>query len=241
MRVHVLGTGAVGRRLAGALADRGHEVTVGTRDPDRTRARAADDDALRAWLERHPVLPLVAFGSLASGADLVVNAVAGVASLEAVRAVPTAALDGVVLLDVANALDFSGGFPPALAIEGEDSLGEAIQRAAPAARVVKGLNTVANEVMVDPGGLDGPHELPIAGDDVAAKALVVDLLADLGWSREAVLDLGPLRAARATERWLPLWLAFMQHLGTARFNLHLTTGPSPAGPAGSSPAAGPAE
>jgi 8-hydroxy-5-deazaflavin:NADPH oxidoreductase len=75
--------------------------------------------------------------------------------------------------------------------------------------------------MVDPGALDGPHELPIAGDDADAKALVTAVLVDLGWPREAVLDLGPLRAARATERWLPLWLAFMQHLGTGAFNLHL--------------------
>jgi 8-hydroxy-5-deazaflavin:NADPH oxidoreductase len=221
VRVHVLGTGAVGRRLAGALSERGHEVTVGTRDPDATRARAADDEALASWFDDHGGLPLVAFAQLPAGVELVVNAVAGLASIDAVAALPDAVLDGVVLLDVANALDFSGGFPPGLAIEGDDSLGEAVQRAAPSARVVKGLNTVANEVMVDPGALDGPHELPIAGDDADAKALVTAVLVDLGWPREAVLDLGPLRAARATERWLPLWLAFMQHLGTGRFNLHL--------------------
>lgn len=221
MRVYVLGTGAVGRRLAGGSSAAGHEVTVGTRDPDATRARAADDEVLAAWLEDHAMLPLVAFSQLSAGADLVVNAVAGLASLDALAAVPAGVLDGVVLLDVANALDFSVGFPPQLAIEGDDSLGEAIQRAVPSAQVVKGLNTVANEVMVDPGALDGPHVLPIAGDDSAAKALVTDVLADLGWPREAVLDLGPLRAARATERWLPLWVALMQHLGTARFNLHL--------------------
>jgi 8-hydroxy-5-deazaflavin:NADPH oxidoreductase len=221
VRVHVLGTGAVGRRLAGALSTVGHDVTVGTRDPDATRARASDDEVLAAWLDDHAGLPLVAFAQLPDGADLVVNAVAGLASLDAVAAVPAGVLDGVVLLDVANALDFSGGFPPRLAIEGDDSLGEAVQRAAPSARVVKGLNTVANEVMVDPRGLDGPHELPIAGDDPDAKALVTDVLVDLGWPRDAIIDLGPLRAARATERWLPLWLAFMQHLGTGRFNLHL--------------------
>jgi 8-hydroxy-5-deazaflavin:NADPH oxidoreductase len=237
VRVHVLGTGAVGRRLAGALAERGHEVTVGTRDPDATRARAAGDEVLATWLDDHAGLPLVAFTQLPDGADLVVNAVAGLASLDAVAAVPEGVLDGVVLLDVANALDVSAGFPPRLAIEGDDSLGEAVQRAAPSARVVKGLNTVANEVMVDPSGLDGPHELPIAGDDADAKALVTEVLGDLGWPPEAVLDLGPLRAARATERWLPLWLALMQHLGTARFNLHLARERGRA--VGSSPAAGP--
>lgn len=224
MRVHVLGTGAVGRRLADAMSGHGHDVTVGTRDPDATRARSSDDPALAVWLDGRAELPLVAFAQLPVGAELVVNAVAGTASLDAVAAVPAAALDGVVLLDVANALDFGGGFPPRLAIEGDDSLGEAIQRAAPAARVVKGLNTVTNEVMVDPGRLDGPHELPIAGDDADAKALVTDVLVELGWPRDAVLDLGPLRAARATERWLPLWLSFMQHLGTPVFNLHLVRG-----------------
>jgi 8-hydroxy-5-deazaflavin:NADPH oxidoreductase len=221
VRVIVLGTGEVGRRLAGRLAGLGHDVSLATRDVEVTRRRTIDDEDLAAWFDAHDDVPLVAFSDLTAGVDLVVNAVAGVASLDALAQVPPGVLDGVVLLDVSNALDFTGGFPPSLAIEGDDSLGEAVQRAVPAARVVKGLNTVANEIMVDPGQLAGPLELPIAGDDADAKALVTDVLVAFGWPREAVLDLGGLRAARAMERYLPLWLALMQHLGTRTFNLHL--------------------
>jgi len=43
MRIAVLGTGAVGRALSGRLAELGHEVAVGTRDPDATLARTEPD------------------------------------------------------------------------------------------------------------------------------------------------------------------------------------------------------
>jgi 8-hydroxy-5-deazaflavin:NADPH oxidoreductase len=39
MRIAVMGTGPVGQALAGKLADLGHEVVVGTRDPETTLAR----------------------------------------------------------------------------------------------------------------------------------------------------------------------------------------------------------
>lgn len=43
MRIAVLGTGMVGRALAGRLAGLGHDVVVGTRDPSGTLARGQPD------------------------------------------------------------------------------------------------------------------------------------------------------------------------------------------------------
>jgi 8-hydroxy-5-deazaflavin:NADPH oxidoreductase len=43
MRIAVTGTGPVGQALAGKLADLGHEVVVGTRDPEATLARTEPD------------------------------------------------------------------------------------------------------------------------------------------------------------------------------------------------------
>ena len=51
-------------------------------------------------------------------------------------------LAGKVLLDIANPLDFSQGFPPTLFVKDTDSLGEQIQRAFPDVKVVKALNTM---------------------------------------------------------------------------------------------------
>jgi predicted dinucleotide-binding enzyme len=126
-----------------------------------------------------------------------------------------------VLIDVANVLDAGQGFPPRVAIGSDDSLGEQIRRAYPDARVVKALNTVRAEVMVDPACVPGDHVLFIAGDDDAAKAEVVELLGSFGWPADRIVDLGDITGARATEQYLVLWLRLLVQLGHARFNITL--------------------
>jgi hypothetical protein len=209
MRITVVGTGVVGRTLAAGFAALGHEVVVATRDPDATRGRPE-------WDEELP--PLVPLPGAADGADLVVNATAGLASLEALQAL--GGLGGRVVLDVSNPLDFSQGFPPTLAVKDTDSLAEQLQRALPDARVVKALNTMTAGVMLQPGLVgDGGTTVFVAGDDEEAKGVVTGLLEQAGW--RDVLDLGPLEAARGLEMWLPLWLRVMGALGTASFNLKI--------------------
>jgi 8-hydroxy-5-deazaflavin:NADPH oxidoreductase len=89
-----------------------------------------------------------------------------------------------------------------------------VQEALPSARVVKALNTVNADVMVDPARIPGAHSLPIAGDDARAKTRVRALLAELGWPHDAVVDLGDLTAARATEAYVLFWVALFQSSGT---------------------------
>jgi predicted dinucleotide-binding enzyme len=214
VRIAVLGTGTVGLTLAGALAALGHDVAVGTRDPAGSAAR----DDVAAWGADHADIPLLPLDRVAAGADLVVNATNGAATLDALEAVGEAALAGVVLLDVANPLDFSAGFPPTLFVADTDSLAEQIQRRFPAARVVKSLNTMAASVMVDPAALGGgDHTVLLSGDDAAAKAVVDGLLRELGWVD--VLDLGDLSTARGAEMWLPLWVRLYGALGTGAIQL----------------------
>jgi predicted dinucleotide-binding enzyme len=206
MRIAVIGTGIAGRNLATDLARGGHDVVVGTRSPESTRAR---DD----W--QGVDLNLVPLGEAARGADLVVNVTNGNASLEALGQVgPT--LDGLILLDVANPLDFSGGFPPTLSIKDTDSLAESIQRAFPAARVVKSLNTVTSALMLKP--VPGTTMF-VAGDDASARATVVTLLREFGW--DDVIEFDSLDAARGMEMWLPFWVRLYGALGTADFNLKI--------------------
>jgi predicted dinucleotide-binding enzyme len=121
-----------------------------------------------------------------------------------------------VLLDLSNPLDFSQGFPPTLLVKDTDSLAEQVQRAFTDARVVKALNTMNNELMARPRSLaDGDHTVFVAGDDEAAKAVVTDLLTQLGHTD--VIDLGDLTGARGAEMILPLWVRLMGALGTASF------------------------
>ena len=145
-----------------------------------------------------------------------VNATTGTASLEALAGVD---LDGTVLLDVSNPLDFSQGFPPRLTVKDTDSLAEQLQRAHPEARVVKALNTVTASVMVDPGALPEASTMFMAGDDPLARETVRQLLADLGWAD--IVEFPTLDAARGMEMWLPLWVRLMGALGTAEFNVRL--------------------
>lgn len=209
MLIAVLGTGMVGQALAGRLAELGHTVTMGTRDP-----YAHPDVA--TWAADHSVV-LATFADAAGASDLVVNATNGAQSLAALEAAGEANLAGKVLIDVANPLDFSAGFPPTLLVKDTDSLAEQLQRRFPSARVVKTLHTVTADVMAHPDLLAGPHTLFVCGDDAGAKQAAVGLLGELGHAD--VLDLGPLSAARGTEMFLPLWLRIMGALDTPVFGI----------------------
>lgn len=212
MRIGIVGTGVVGRTLAEGFRGAGHEVTVGTRDPQRTRDRPE-------WAQT--VVPLVSSAEVAADADVVVNATSGAVSVAALEGVGAAQLDGKVLLDVSNPLDFSGGFPPTLLVKDTDSLAEQIQRAFPRARVVKAFNTMSAAVMVNPAAIaNGDTTVFLAGNEPSARATVSDLARDLGWSD--VIDLGDLTAARGLEMWLPLWIRLMSYVGNPMFNIKVS-------------------
>ena len=214
----MLGTGTVGRTLAAALAGRGHDLVVGTRDVAVTATRPD----VAEWQAAHPGVRLVPLGETAAHGEVVVNATSGEGTLAAVGAAGDVA--GKVVADVSNALDFSAGFPPTLSVANTDSIGEQLQRAFPDARVVKTLNTMNASVMADPSLVPGEHHVFVAGDDDEAKAVVTGLLTDLGWPATSVLDLGGIRAARSTEMYLPLWLSLMGVAGSPAFNIRLVRG-----------------
>jgi 8-hydroxy-5-deazaflavin:NADPH oxidoreductase len=169
MKVGVLGTGSVGRRIATKLVELGHEVTMGS--------RSADNEALREWLdEAGQSASGGTFADASAAGELVFNCTAGEASLAALEAAGAGNVAGKVLVDVSNPLDFSQGMPPRLSICNDDSLGERIQAAFPEAKVVKTLNTVNNQVMTEPGRLPGAHNVFVCGEDERAKETVTELL-----------------------------------------------------------------
>jgi hypothetical protein len=190
----------VGQTLAAKLRELGHDVVIGTRTP---RAGA------------------VSYAEAAGSAELLMNATSGHVSLDALEGAGSENLSGKVLVDVSNALDFGDGFPPTVGVATDDSVAERIQRAYPEAKVVKTLNTVNNEVMVDPSKVPGDHVLFVCGNDEEAKAQVVELLGTFGWPRGRIVDLGDVTGARASELYVALWLRLMSGLGTPHFNISL--------------------
>lgn len=207
MQFAVLGTGTVGRTIGTKLVQLGHDVVMGARSADNEKALAfASATGARA----------AAFAEAAAQGEIIIHCTRGDSALAVLEQAGAANLAGKLLIDIANPLDFSRGFPPALSVSNTDSLGEMIQRAFPAARVVKTLNTVTAAIMVDPGRIPGRHTVFVSGNDVGAKGRTMDLLRSFGW--QAIIDLGDITSARATEQILPLWTRLYGVLGTGEFN-----------------------
>ena len=225
MRYAVLGTGVVGRTLAARLVSLGHEVSIGTRDLQATLARTEPDGygnpSYAVWQDSQPAVTLATFADATAGAEAIVNATSGGASLAALTEAGEDNLAGKLLVDIANPLDFSRGMPPSLDPVNTDSLGEQIQRAFPAARVVKTLNTMNSQVMVEPSRVAGEHTVFVSGNDAQAKEQATALLVEMGWPRTSVLDLGDITSARGTEMLLPIWLRLWGALGHADYNFHI--------------------
>jgi hypothetical protein len=213
MKIGVLGTGMVGTTIAGKLVSLGHEVRMGARDAKNAKAAAWADTA-------GPKASHGAFADAAAFGEIIFNCTNGAGSLDALRAAGAENLRGKVLVDVANPLDFSGGMPPSLFAGNTDSLAERIQAAFPEAKVVKALNTVNANVMVEPSRVPGESDVFVAGNDAGAKGEVARILRDgFGW--KSVIDLGDVTAARGTESYLPLWLRLWGALKTADFNIRV--------------------
>lgn len=224
MKIGVLGTGPVGQVFAARLTQLGHEVTIGTRHPDTTRARADagpfGTPPFAVWRAANPQVELGTFRDAAAFGELVVHATLGSASLDVLRAAGATALADKVLLDVSNPLDFSSGMPLSLTVSNTDSLAEQIQRMLPSTRVVKALNTVFAALAVAPEQLAGAdHTVFVSGDDARAKQTVVALLESFGW--RDVFDLGDLSTARGAEMMLPIWVRIFAAMQSPMFAFKL--------------------
>ncbi len=204
MKIGVLGTGMVGSAIASKLVSLGHDVMMGS--------RSASHPSAAAWTKTMGERARAGtFAQTAAFGELLFNCTHGANSVEALNAAGTKSLEGKILVDVANVL------PPH--DRGTESLGERIQKAFPAAKVVKTLNTINCELMVNPRKLSEAHTLFMSGNDASAKQAVRGLLESFGW--HDIVDLGDISTAQATEAYLPLWLAAWKVLGTVTFNLRI--------------------
>ena len=210
MNIGMIGTGMVNQILAMTLLEGGHAVEFGTRDVGATLANGEPNRAtgltMAQFLAQHPGASLGTFAEAAAFGEVIISATHGLTSVDALKAAESA-VDGKVVIDISNPLDFSTQ-PPTLLVKDTDSLGELLQRAVPNAKVVKTLNTVTAAVMANPRSVnDGDHTMFVCGNDEAARTAVTGYLVDwFGWQPANIIDLGDISNARATEMLLPIWL-----------------------------------
>jgi len=197
VKVGILGTGDVGRALGTGFVQLGHEVKIGSRDPNNEKAKA--------WAAKTGSRASVgSFADASRFADVVVLATLGTGTEHALALAEPNSFAGKVVIDATNPLDFSSGAPK-LSVGHTDSRGEQVQRWLPKARVVKAFNTVGHAHMVHPKFPGGPPDMFICGNDAAAKKTVTDLLTVFGWN---TIDIGGIEGARLLEPLCILWVAY---------------------------------
>lgn len=211
MKIGVLGTGPVGNALGGKLVSLGHDVMMG--------GRSATNEKVVAFVQRTGG-KAGSFAEAAAHGEIVFNCLRGDICIDVLTAV-SAELEGKVLADLSNPLDFSKGMPPTLTVINDDSLGEQVQRALPKAHVVKSLNTMNANLMVNPALLAGDHSVFVSGNSAEAKAQAAALLREFGWKDANIIDVGDITTARGAEQLVSLWVRLFGALGTPLFNFHI--------------------
>lgn len=214
MKIGIFGTGMVGATLGNKLIQLGHQVKMGS--------RTANNEKAGKWVNENGAnASQGTFADAAAFGELVFNCTKGEGAISAIKSARENNLNGKVLVDVSNSLDFSHGMPPSLlpGLSNTNSLGEEIQKTVPGAKVVKALNTVNCGLMVNPTMLAGSHDLFICGNDESAKATVTDILKSFGWT--SIIDVGDITSARATEMLLPLWVRLMMKFQSPNFNFKI--------------------
>jgi hypothetical protein len=191
MKIAVIGAGSVGGTLARGWAKKGHDVAFGVRSPSKHKGD----------------IQAVSVADAAASAEIVVLATPWEAASDAIR--EAGSLAGKVLLDCTNPLkpDLSG-----LALSGDESGGEHVQRQASGAKVVKIFNTTGFDNMANPVYGNDRVTMLYCGDYADAKQRAAQLAADLGFDP---VDAGSLSAARMLESFALLWihLAIQQKMG----------------------------
>jgi 8-hydroxy-5-deazaflavin:NADPH oxidoreductase len=221
MKIGILGSGSVGQALGAGLVELGHDVILGSRTPSDLSSNKGWTGSLSEWLEKIQYKGKIdTLEAATRHGELIINALPAQATLATLGGFKHL-LSNKILLDVSNEFEMSKGFPPTSLADDSHSMGETIQETLPDVQVVKSLNTLGPQLMVNPKQLaNGNHTVFVSGNSEAAKKVVKDLLSSFGW--QDMLDLGDIQSARATEMLLPLVLRVGMNLGaetTWNFNI----------------------
>ncbi len=218
MKIAVLGTGTVGNAIASKLIELGHSVRMGS--------RSATNEKAIAFVSNHPNGNASSgiFEDAATYGEIIFNCTLGIESVNILKSAGDKNLKGKIIIDVSNALDFSKGMPPLIALANDTSVGEQIQNSFPEAKVVKTLNTIWCGIMVNPQMINnGDHSVFMSGNDHDAKVRVGEILRSFGWQEKNIIDLGDITTARGPEMYLPLWLRMWGVYKKGAFNFKMVT------------------
>jgi predicted dinucleotide-binding enzyme len=213
MKIGILGTGMVGETLGTKFLQLGHQVKMGS--------RTANNESAVKWANSSGTnASQGTFADAASFGEMAFICLKGAVFLDVAKSLGPNALDGKVVVDVSNPLEFSSG-TLTLSICNNNSLGEEVQKALPSAKVVKSFNTVNCEVMVDPAK-GGHPTMFVCGNDAEAKKKFSDLIKTLGW--RDIIDIGDITKSRGTEALMHLWMNLYQSFGTPHFGWKIVRG-----------------
>jgi predicted dinucleotide-binding enzyme len=212
MKIGIIGSGAVGQTLGGAFLKEGHKVVLGTRDTGK--------EEIIKWKKENPGGEVGSFADAARAGEILVLAVGGSVTEEAIRLSGTEHFSGKVVIDTTNPIATA---PPVNGVlryftDLENSLMERTQRLLPEAKLVKAFNSVGNAFMYKPNFPGGKPTMFICGNDDSARKIVTELLTQFGWETE---DMGKAEAARAIEPLCMLWCipGLARHQWTHAFKL----------------------
>ena len=198
MKIGIIGSGDVGRRLGDGFIELGHQVKIGSRDPNQSK--------ITEWIDKHDKEKASAgtFAETANFGELVVLATLWEGTADAIQLSNSKNLAKKIVIDVTNPLDFTKGMPPRLALGHTDSAGETVQRLLPDSKVVKAFNIVGNPHMIHPDFPGGMPTMFICGNDEAAKKIMIDdILSKFGWE---TIDIGGIEGSRLLEPIALLWI-----------------------------------
>jgi predicted dinucleotide-binding enzyme len=203
MKIGILGSGSVGKVLGAGFLKCGHQVMLGTRDPDKPE--------VQDWLRENPAGSAGTFEQAAQFGGLVVLATLGRAAEDAIGLAGPANFAGKTVMDTTNPIAAAAPVGGILAFTTgpNESLGERIQSLLPRAHVVKAFNSVGAPQMVNPTCRQGTPTMFLCGDDAEAKQEICEITRQFGWEP---YDCGGIVASRAIEPLCILWcLRGFQH------------------------------
>lgn len=200
MKIAVIGTGNVGGTLGSRWAQNGHRVIFGSRNPGRPKVQEL---VQRAGANAHAT----SVSEAVAQSEVVVLATPWNATQEIIQSAGD--LQGKVVVDCTNPLaEGLRGLSVGHTISG----GELVAEWAVGVRVVKAFNSTGAGNMANPLYDGVAVSMFICGDDADAKAIVSELVSELGFE---VVDTGALATARYLEPLAMLWihLAYVEGYG----------------------------
>lgn len=192
-KIGIIGSGVVGTTLADGFLKHGFQVLVGTRTVSK----------LEKWKSERKGVFTGSFEDAAGFGDMLVLAVKGSHTEDALKLAGERNLEGKTIIDASNPIADSEPENGVLKFFTtlDKSLMEELQEQFPGADFVKAFNSVGSALMVDPE-LESKPTMFICGNREKSKNEVRSILDQFGWETE---DMGTAVAARAIEPLCILW------------------------------------